>query len=447
MASRNLDMTNPSSAEYKKCDLDFLWHPWTSIKEYSQAEPLIIVEGKGCVVKDTNGREYIDARAGALNASCGYGRSEVIDAINQQLNQLMTFDLAGAATLPAILLAKKMAELMPVRLKRTLFCSSGSEATESAIKIARLYHRLKGNSNKFKIISLEEGYHGATLGAMSASCSHFTQYGYAPLAEGFISIPPPRCTQCDNSQQHANCEIPGPELLEQRIEKEGAETVAAFIVEPILGVGGVIVPPDSYLPEVRKICDKYDVLLIFDEILTGFGRTGRMFAMEHWDVEPDILLSSKGISGGYIPLSAVTTTDEIFSLFVNDPLLQGLRHGHTNSGHATACVAALTVIKVIEQEGLVENARVIGRYLIDRLTEIAQKSSSVREIRGKGLLVAVELFDTPGIFRFFGTALKNNLIVRQQGTIITIAPPLIITMGEAEQLVNLFDSTLKLIAV
>jgi adenosylmethionine-8-amino-7-oxononanoate aminotransferase len=436
-------MTTLTLVEYKKSDLDYLWHPWTSIKEYSRTPQLIISEGKGCIVKDINGNEYFDARSGVLNASCGYSRREIIEAISNQLHQLMTFDLAGAATLPAILLAKKMAELMPNRLKRTLFCSSGSEATESAIKVARLYQRLKGNAKKTKIISLEEGYHGATLGAMSASHSYFTQYGYEPLADGFIAIPTPRCIQCSNSQRHSACEIPGPELLEQCIEKEGAETIAAFIMEPILGIGGVIIPPDNYLSEIRRICDKYGLLLILDEVLTGFGRTGKMFAMEHWAVEPDILLSSKGISGGYVPLSALTTTEEVFEQFIDDPLLEGLRHGHTNAGHATACAAALAVIRIIEQEGLIENARTVGSYLIDRLTEMSQQCFSIREIRGKGLLIAVELIDSPGISSFFRTALNNRLIVRQQGSVIILVPPLIITMDEAERLANIFNDTLK----
>lgn len=415
--------------ELLQADRDYLWHPWSPAYQW-HGQQLIFVEGDGCYVTDIDGHRYLDAKGAVLNASCGYGRREIIRAVEAQMSTLMNCDLASTSNIPAILLARKYAELMPGDLTRTFFCTSGSEANEAAIKMARMYHMLRGEPHRRIVVSLRDGYHGATLGALSLSGTPFTQEGNKPLPPGFISIPTPRCINCANHVQHMRCELPTADELVTVIEQYGPETIAAFIMEPILGVAGVVIPPPGYMRRIREICDQYGVLLIVDEVMTGFGRTGLLFGFQHEQLIPDIVTTSKGVSGGYIPLSAITTTDSIYRVFYDDRLLNGFRHGHTNSGHATACAAALATIDVIEREHLVENAADVGAALLEQLQSLRQ-FDFVLDVRGKGLLVGIEVEEgncQGGIARH---ALNFGLIVRQQGPVISLVPPLILSHEQA----------------
>ena len=438
-------MGNHRNTELQNQDRTYLWHPWTPALTTGDSPFPLYVMGEGCFVYDSDGRKYLDARSAALNASLGYGREDIADAIREQMLQLMTFELAGSSTIPPAQLAAKMAELLPPPLQRTFFCSSGSEATETSIKMVRMYHRLRGDTSRNLIIGFNGGYHGATWGALALSNSRFNQEGYDPAAQGFIAVGHP--SNNTKSMRLADEAIGWVQLA---IEKVSAKRVAAVMIEPVLGVGGIRIPPDNYLRLLRELCDRHGILLIFDEVLTGFGRTGRMFAFEHWNVLPDIILSSKCLTGGYMPLSAVTATEDVYSVFINDPLLGGFRHGHTNSGHASACAGALAVIKAIEQENLVQNSADKGKIIIEELRSLAASHPAVVDVRGLGLLIAIEFDENEAggqlATHFAKYAANEGLIVRQQEEIVTIAPPLIISTTECDLLVEIAERVLAKMA-
>jgi adenosylmethionine-8-amino-7-oxononanoate aminotransferase len=301
-------------------DREYLWHPWSS----AGARWPLMVAGEGCFVADASGRRYLDARACTLNAVLGYGHPAVIEAVTSQMSRLMTYDLSCGTTAPAVLLARRIAGLLPSPLTRTFFVNSGSEATEAAIRIARMYHRLTGSPGRRVVITLHDGYHGATLAALAATGSAFRRAGTEPLPDGFVTVRTPRCPACADGTAHQQCEIPGPDQVADVISSMGPGQVAAVLIEPVLGIGGVIPLPDGYLAQVRQSCDEHGVLLIADEVMTGLARTGRMFGFQHdGGVIPDIVTTGKHLAGGHLPLAAVTTTQAIYETFTGDPLLGG----------------------------------------------------------------------------------------------------------------------------
>jgi adenosylmethionine-8-amino-7-oxononanoate aminotransferase len=374
----------------------------------------------------------LDLRAGTLNAAVGYGHPQVVEAITDQATKLMTWDLGEATTIPAARLAARIAELAPGDLARTLFCNSGSEAVEAAVKIARGWHALSGRSERTWVLSLRDGYHGSTAAGIAATGSPFRRTNAGPLPSGYAQIATPRCPECGAGVAHWACQVPGAEELESAIERHGPERVAAFLVEPVLGVGGVIVPPKGYLRAVREVCTRHGVLLIADEVVTGFGRTGCWFGCDHEGVVPDILVTAKHLAGAYAPLAAVTVPDAIFTTFAQDPFLGGLRHGHTTGGHAVACAAALAVLDVITSGRLVEHCAAVGQRLAAKL-EDARGIAGVRDVRGRGLLLGVEFESVELAGAVAAVAQDAGVLVRSFGTVLTIAPPLVITADEAER--------------
>lgn len=390
-----------------------LWRPWSPVGP-ADSDTLVLVDAWDCVVVDDRGRRYIDARGGALSASCGYACEVIIAAAEAQMQRIMSADLQGTTPPPTALLARRYAELLPAPLERTFFVGSGSEATEAAVKMVRMYHALRGEPARRTVLSLADGYHGTTLSAISATPAPFVQSGNEPLPEGFASVPTPRAGG------------PAADALADAIDAAGPDTVAAFVVEPVLGVGGVIVPPAGYLRDARRVCSERGVLLVVDEVMTGFGRTGRMFGFERDGIVPDVVLTGKGVTGGYIPLAAVTATNWLYDAFAADELLGGFRHGHTNSGHPVACAAALAAIDFIERKGLVANAAAVGAQLLaDLQTDLlAMHGAGVVDVRGLGLLIGVEL---DGEDRAVGAARRAaslGVLVRRQGAVLKLCPPL-----------------------
>ena len=268
---------------------------------------MVVVSGDGCEVTDADGKTYLDAYAGIWNVNVGYGRQEIIDAVNVQMQEL-AFYPQTQISVPAARLAARLAELLPGDLNHLFFVNSGSEANETAIKVARQYGRLTHpGENRYKIICRYQGYHGFTMGAMSAMGQTLRRSQYEPLAPGFVHVEPP------SGSAH------GPDEIAQVIEREGPDTVAAILAEPIIGGGGVLVPPDEYLPGLRELCDQYGLLLMLDEVITGFGRTGKLFACEHWGVVPDVMQIAKGLSSGYLPIGACAVSDKVFDAFKGPP--------------------------------------------------------------------------------------------------------------------------------
>lgn len=381
-------------------DRKHLIHPLTHPRHFAHHPPRIIVEGKGVRIKDLDGKEYIDGFAGLWCMAVGHGHPRIIQAVNEQMNQLCYFtSFHGAGSPPAIELAAKLTSLFDPAydLSRVWFTCGGSETNETNFKMARLYFALQGRTDKNKVISRRFSYHGMGLATTAATGIFPFHWNIDPLPQGFIQCAAPYCYQCEFEKTYPGCDFECIQDLEQVIADEGPETVAAFIAEPIIGSGGVIPPPPEYFPRVRKICDQHDILLILDEVITGFGRTGKMFAHEHWGgVRPDMLSLAKGLSSGHIPLGAAVMSGKIYDTIgeLQDERMP-IMHGFTYMNHPVGCAAGLANIAVIEDEGLVKKAEENGKYLLDRLSTL-YKYDSVGDVRGMGLLAAIELVADKG---------------------------------------------------
>ncbi len=413
-------------------------HPTSSIQQQQEEGPAIIFKkAKGIYVEDIDGKRYIEGMSSLWNVNVGYGREELAEVAKQQITDLVfssTFSTYSHE--PVIKLAAKIAELAPGNLNTVFFTSGGSEANDSAIKLVRHYWISKGQPKRRKIIARKRGYHGVSLGATSATgIPEF--WKMANVSPDFLHIDPVSTTE-----------------LREVIEREGAETIAAFIAEPVIGAGGIIIPSESYFKEVRAICDEFDIKFIADEVITGFGRTGKMFGIEHWDVVPDIMTIAKGVSSGYIPLGGVVVSDEIHEDLTKNS--KGtLFHGFTYSGHPVACAVALENIRIIERENLVENARLMGAELMkefDRLEEVPL----VGDGRTLGLLAAIEIykdretkerFDSKMAPQIVLEAAKRGLICRSvvydDADTIVLAPPLIINKEQIKEMISILRASIS----
>jgi putrescine---pyruvate transaminase len=397
-------------------DLAVLIHPQHDIA--TQRSARVWVRGRGAVLVDADGKEYIDGLAGLWNVVVGHGRRELAEAAREQLETLAYASGYTGSTNPrAIALAERLAQLTYPGIKRFFFTSGGAEANESAIKVARSYWKLRGRPNKTKVISRELGYHGTTLAAMSATgiAGYWSQF--EPRVPGFIHIPTMNA-----------------EALEEAILRDGADTIAMFLAEPVIGVGGVLVPPDDYFKRVREICHKHDVLFAADEVITGFGRTGKWFALEHWGVAPDIVQFAKAITSGYVPFGGIGVSDEIARALDASPT--PWMHAFTYSAHPVGCAVALRTLQIIEDEHLVDEAARKGAYLLDALRARLSDHPHVGDIRGKGLMCAVEFVkdrETKTPFapdqltgaRIHAEAVARGLFSRVRGDVFVLAPPFV----------------------
>jgi len=419
-------------AELLKRDLASLIHPLHDPKAHRAGH--VWVRGEGAMLFDADGKAYIDGLAGLWNVALGHGRRELAEAARGQMETLAyASGYTGHSNERAIELAENLARLTYPKINRFFFTSGGAEANESAIKLARSYWKLRGQPAKTKVISRELGYHGTTLAAMSATGIA----GYWPLFEprvpGFIHVPSPYPYRAQ-SMDGAAYGVAIANELEKAIVREGAETVAMFLAEPVIGVSGVIVPPDDYFPRIREICDRYDVLFGADEVITGFGRTGRWFALEHWGVAPDMVQFAKAITSGYFPLGGVGISDEIARVL--DEAQVPWMHAYTYSAHPTGCAVALRTLQIIEEENLVAEASRKGAHLTDALRARLAHHPHVGEIRGKGFMCAVEFVkeretrqpfapEDQVVARIHDEAQARGLISRVRGDVFVLAPPFV----------------------
>jgi adenosylmethionine-8-amino-7-oxononanoate aminotransferase len=407
---------------------------------------LMFASGKGATLTDVEGREYIDGMASLWNVNVGYGRAELADAAATQMKALaFSSAYGGFSTKPAIELAAKLAELAPGDLEVTYFASGGAEANDTAYKVARLYWKLRGEPGRVNIVSRLRDYHGLTYGATSATGLANFWKGFEPLAPGFLHAPAPDPYRYTGDGPAGAAYV---KALEEVVLKAGANTVAAVVAEPVQGAGGVIVPPADYFPLLRQVCDRHGLLLIADEVITGFGRTGRWFAMQHWNVQADLMIFAKGITSGYLPLSGVMLTHAVHETLktVKGPF----QHGFTYSGHPTACAVGLRNLQILEDEHLVERAAESGAYLLERLQQL-RSHDLVGDVRGLGLVAGIELVRdraTKELFepsagaarRVWLAALEEGVIVRPLGgDVIAISPPLVITNRQIDRLVSVLD--------
>jgi adenosylmethionine-8-amino-7-oxononanoate aminotransferase len=416
-------------------DEQFLWHSWSPSKTAGCAG-MVVTGGHGCEVTTADGRTFLDARAGMFNAALGYGRRDVADAMHAQARRLATYTLTQAATVPAIELARRLASLTgDAELSRTFFCHSGSEANETAVKVARMFHALRGDTGRRTIVSLAEGYHGSTLATAAMSQIPAARAGNEPLPAGFVHAPAPRCPHCAARRPHRTCAAPGPEAIEEALRAAGPGTVAAVVLEPVLGVAGIWPLPPGYLRRVRELCDEHGVLLVMDEVMTGIGRTGAWFGYQHHGITPDIVTLCKGLGAAYATISSVTVRQGIYEVFASDPLMGGLRHGFTTGGHATACAGALAVLDAVEREDLVERAARTGAMLLERLAKL-RGLPAVHDVRGAGLLLAVEFDTAEQAARVDAAMHEDGVLARLQGAALTLAPPLVLDQRQAERIAD-----------
>src|SRR6516164_2730649 len=358
--------------------------------EWSQS-PLIMAKADGVYYWDVSGKRYLDALSGIYVVSVGHNNWRVIDAIRTQLDRLHFSPPMHGTNPVAVQLANLLAELAPGDLSAVKFQCGGAEVTEAAIKLARQYHKLTGHPGKYKVIGRYLSWHGSTLGSLSASGLKGRKTVNEPLAPGFLHVFPPTCYRCPFGKSYPDCGITCATLVGQVVEMEAPETVAAIMVEPIGHTGGIIDPPPEYLPILRDICDRHNVLLIFDEIITGAGRTGHLFAAETFGVVPDVLCTAKGLSGGYAPLSAMICRRHIADTFWGPaPENPGFVEGHTFEGNPISCAAGIAVLREILDRDLLGNAQAQGRRLRARLEELARKYPVIGDLRGKGLFQGIE---------------------------------------------------------
>lgn len=400
-----------------------------------QVNPIPVEKAEGIYFWDTDGKRYIDFSSQLMNTNIGHQHPKVVKAIQDQAAQLC-FVHPGNTTEVRARLGKKLAEVTPGSLKKTFFALGGAEANENAIKLARFY------TGRHKILARYRSYHGATHGSIALT-GDYRRLAVEPAMPGAVHFLDPFCYRCPFGQKKETCHRECIKHLEEVIHYEGPDKIAAIIMEGVVGSNGLIVPPDDYWPRVREICDRYGILLISDEVMSGWGRTGQWFAVNHWGVVPDIITTAKGITSGYVPLGAVIVSEEIARFFDDKYLYAGL----TYNGHALALAAALATIEVYEEDHLIENAATLGKYLGERLEALKAKHPSVGDVRYIGLFSALELvqnretkepFD-PSVMAEVGKTLKENglftfiMAKKDMGTIVFVVPPLCITKEQLDE--------------
>lgn len=417
-------------------------------------DPIVMARAEDIYYWDVQGKRYIDGISGIFTVNVGHANARVRAALHTQIDALCFAPPLHATNVPAVQLANLLVDIAPGDLNTVKLLSGGSEATEVAMKMARQYHRQTGHPLKFKVVSLYGGYHGATLGALSATGLPQRKAIFEPTLTGFVKAMPPSCYACPFHLEYPSCGMTCVEQIDQIIELEGTETVAAVIVEPISNTGGITTPPAGYLPRLREICDRHNVLLIFDEIITGFGRTGKMFAADTFGVLPDIMCLGKGMGSGYGPLAAVVARDHVAQAFWGEDA-DGLEfsHGHTFGGNPLSSAAGVAAITEIQERDLCGNAQRMGEYLRMRLLEL-RDVNVIADVRGKGLLIGIGLARDaaagsrlPKALRFgqrvAKRALGNGLILRADPDWIAIAPPLTITRTQADEIFAVFAGALR----
>jgi len=417
---------------------------------------LTLVRGEGVYVWDDEGNRYIDGSSGPVCVGIGYGVEEVADAVARQMEEISFAHSSHFTAKSVLACAEKLARFAPPSLNHVFFCSGGSEATEAAAKMARQYHLERGDASRYKVVARWQSYHGNTLGALSMSGNISRRRRYTPMLLDFPHIPPAYCYRCWFGKTHDSCDLDCAWALDREIRAVGPEYVSAFIAEPVVGATlGTVPAPDGYFQVIREICDEHGVLFIADEVMTGFGRTGRNFGIEHWDVEPDIMATAKGISSGYLPLGAVIASDKVYYAF-EDPFA----HGHTYGSHPVACAVGAAIIDYIEKHKLVQRSAELGPYLLKGL-ETLHDRLSVGDVRGLGLFAGVEFVRDKGSKepfppevrfsrRVLESCFRNGLLVYPgtatvdgvRGDHIQVAPPLVVTRTQIDEIVELLDRSI-----
>ncbi len=434
-------MTKLTTKQIIDLNKEYTFFSWSV---QGQVNPILVERGEGVYFWDGDGKRYLDLSSQLMNDNIGYQHPKVVKAIKEQADKLC-FVHPGNATDVRGMLGKKLAEITPGNLKKTFFALGGAESNENAIKIARFY------TGKHKILAHYRSYHGATHGAIALT-GDYRRPPVEPAMPGVVHFLNPHCYRCPFGQQPETCNHQCINHLEEVIQYENPNTIAAIFLEPVVGSNGIIVPPDFYWPRVREICDKYGILLIADEVMSGWGRTGQWFAVDNWGVVPDMITTAKGITSGYLPLGAVIVSEPISKFFDDKYLYAGL----TYNGHTLALATALATIETYEQEHLIENARELGKYLGERLENIKAQHVSVGDVRYIGLFSAIELVENretkkvmpSNVMAQVGKVLRENgvftfVMANNLGSIVFVVPPLIITKEQLDEGLKVIELALE----
>jgi len=421
--------------------------------------PILIEKTEGVYLYESSGLKILDAAGGPMAVNIGYGRPEMAEAAQKVLCEV-SYILPVFASEVRIELTKRIKKIVPDELGRIYFCSGGSEATEAAIKLARQYQVLKGNNSKYKVISRQLSYHGMTLAALSLSDVKPRKRDFLPMLMENFQIEPCYCYRCSFGKTYPGCDFECAYALEKRIQKEGPNTVSAFIAEPIVAsAAGGAVPPQEYFPIIREICDKFEVLLIVDEVVTGFGRTGKNMGMDHFDTLPDMATFAKGVSSGYAPMGGMAIKNEIMEQFEKKGA--EFQHLYTFSAHPLSCAISNEVLRIIDEENLIQRAERMGTYLRQRLEKL-EEMPMIGDIRGKGMLVGIELVKDkesrepfPADKRVTSTLVSECIFKgvffypgyfedeQGRGDHLMIAPPFIITEEQVDFCIDVLTEALE----
>jgi adenosylmethionine-8-amino-7-oxononanoate transaminase len=463
----------------EEADKRYLWHPFTQMKEWAEQDPVVITEGKDWLVRDSKGRWYIDGVSSLWVNIHGHRKKEIDDAIRAQLDKIAHSTLLGLGNVPAIELAERLVFLvqkcgsaeaqkrengdsktsgLPTLgasdLSRVFYSDNGSTSVEVALKMAFQYWKHKGVEGKNSFLSLNNAYHGDTIGAVSVGGVEIFHSTFGPLLFKTFKAPSPYCYRCELGCEYPGCGLSCLARMED-ILREHHDEIAAVIIEPLVqAAGGMIVSPPGYLKGVRQLCDRYGVLMIADEVATGFGRTGSMFACEHEGVTPDLLCLSKGITGGYMPLAVTVASEEIYSAFLGEfKDLKTFFHGHSYTGNPLACAAALACLDVFEKEDTIRNIQPKIELLEERLNKIAALSH-VGDVRNKGLMAAIELvkdkktkepfpWEQKAGWKVAGRAREEGLLIRPLGNVLVVMPPLSISLADLDRLLGIIERAVE----
>lgn len=429
-------------------DLKHIWHPCSQMKDYEEMPPVVVDRARGVYLYDQSGKDYIDIISSWWSNLVGHCEPRVNRAVKEQIDRLEHVLLANFSHEPVILLGEALAEIVPAGLTRFSFADCGSAAVECALKMSLQYQKQTGKPEKTGFLSLSGGYHGETAGALSVGSMDTYAAMYRPMLMEVNQVPAPDCYRCPYGENRDACGVPCFEKAEETFAVHG-ETACSMILEPLVqGSAGMRMYPPEYLKRLRKLCDRYDVLLIADEIATGFGRTGAMFACDHAGVTPDLMCMSKGLTGGYLPMAVTAVTEEVYEAFYADyEEGKAFLHSHTFSGNPLACAAANAVIGILREDRVLERAAKRAPFLTGLLKEALGRHGNLGEIRTMGLINAMEFVADPGAktplppadrtgYRIYREALKNGLVLRPLGDVMYFNPPLTITEAEMEDAVD-----------
>jgi len=441
---------NRTTKQWQDIDTAHHLHPFTDYKSLAKEGSNIIVKADGAHLTNTDDKQFLDAMSGLWCVNVGYGRKNLADVAYKQMQELPYYNsFFKTATAPSIELAQQLAEIAPNDLNHAFFSSSGSEANDTVVRMVRRYWDLKGKPNKKTFISREYAYHGSTMTGVSLG-GMTAMHAQGGMMPGFDHVMPPYWYKYGADMSPEEFGLFTANKIEEKINEIGPENVAAFIGEPIQGAGGVIIPPDSYWPRVQEICNQYDILLVVDEVICGFGRTGEWFGSNTYNIKPDIITMAKGISSGYIPLSGIMVGDKVTETLIDEG--GEFYHGYTYSGHPVACAVAIENLKIIREENLIENSRKTSVYLKERMNEIAEHPL-VGEVRMKSFIGAVELVkdkDKRIMFEETGVVggicrdycIENGLVMRAVRDGMIFCPPLIFNNNHIDELVEKLKKSL-----